>query len=168
MIPSDVQPRGSRSEPRVDLPERAAARDRVLLPAELADDEFARREAAVVALDHLAHDLTRHHAADRRRLLVGARFAHPRAHVRVEREEVRANEHLARARLGERRLDEGEVRLLRKADGPSRERDLAIRHGPSFSRAGSIRGDRCHQVMIMEPAGLEPATFWLPARRSPS
>ena len=106
----------------------------MLLPAELTDDEIARRISAVGALDHLAHDLTGHDLADRRRFRVRACLAHPPAHVRIEREPLRADEHLALPRLGNGRLEEREVGFLRKADGTGGEGDLAIGHGFSFPR----------------------------------
>ena len=89
-----------RGDVRVELAERTAASDRVVLPAQLPDRNVSRREARVSALDHLTDDLTGHRLTDLGRLRVRARFAHARAHVRVEREPLRADEHLTRSGLG--------------------------------------------------------------------
>ena len=115
-----------RGDVRVQLAKRAAAGDRVVLPAQLPDHNVSRREAGVSALDHLTDHLTRHRLADLGRLRVRARFAHARAHVWVEREPLRADEHLTRSGLRDLRLDEREVRLLRESDGPRGERDLSV------------------------------------------
>src|SRR5215207_2537281 len=53
-----------------------ASRDRVLLPAELADDEVTGREAPVLALDHLPERLRRDDVTKLERSGVGAGLAH--------------------------------------------------------------------------------------------
>ena len=182
--PEDVQRGLRRRQVGIELSERAAAGDGVVLPAELPDDEVARREARILALDDLPDRLPRHRLAHLGRLRVRARRAHPPAHVRVEREPLRAHEHLAGPRRRHRALDEREVRLLRETLG--REASVICRFttAKTFSQRSSERRSRDLQgssrvtgsapadlvtcAGTMEPAGLEPATFWLPARRSPS
>jgi len=108
------------------LAQGAGARDGVLLPAERPDDEIAGLEARVVALDRFADGLRRHHLADLDRLRVGARGAHATALIWVDRRPEDADEHLARARLRHRRLDELEVLLARKARRPRCQRHRAV------------------------------------------
>ena len=122
----DVQRRLRRCEARVELAQHAATGDRIVLPAELADDGVAGREARVVARRHFTDDLAGHRLTELGRLRVGAGGAHPPAHVRVDREPLRLDEHLAGPGLGNRRLDELEVRVLRKALGASCKHDLPV------------------------------------------
>jgi hypothetical protein len=55
--PYDMESERRRIEHLRNPPQRATARDRVLLPAELADDQISRRVPTVVTLDHLAQRL---------------------------------------------------------------------------------------------------------------
>ena len=81
-----VQGRLRRSERRIELPQRAAARDRVVLPAELPDDGVAGREPRSCAFHDLTDDLARHRLAELGRLRVRARRAHAPAHVGIDGE----------------------------------------------------------------------------------
>src|SRR5437660_10416793 len=66
------------------------------------------------------------------RLGVGARRAHAAAHVGIEREPQRLEQHLAVARLRHRRFGEPEVLRFRRGLGPRGEQDLAVhRHDRS-------------------------------------
>ena len=113
-------------EARVELAEGAATSDGVVLPAELSDDEVAWRKARVAALRHLSHRLPGHRLADLRRLRVRPRLAHPPAHVRIEREPLRAHEHFARAGLRDLGFDQRKAGLLRESLGPRGKRDLPV------------------------------------------
>jgi hypothetical protein len=117
---------------RVDLAERAAAGDGVLLPAELADDGVAGSEPRVVALDDLAHHLARHRLAELGGLRVRPRRAHPPAHVRIDGEPLRVHEHLAGPGRRDLGLDEREVGVLGEPFGARRQHDLPV-HAPSLS-----------------------------------
>ena len=89
-----------RRERRIDLAERAAARDRVVLPAELADDDVARGEPRVAALDDLADRLPGHRLAD---LRSASRRSAPRSCARACTGRARARA-IARAPRPARRL----------------------------------------------------------------
>ena len=108
------------------------------------------RRERILALDDLSHRLPRHRLAHLGRLRVRARRAHPPAHVRVDREPLRAHEHLAGARRRYRALDEREVALLREALGPSRQRDLPVHHDRDLltgsGEAATFRDLRASQI----------------------
>ena len=87
----------------VDLAQLLAVEHGVFLPAAHAEHEVAGRELRVVRAHHLADGAAGHDLADADRLGVGLRVAHAPAHVRVEREPERAQQHLARAGLRDRR-----------------------------------------------------------------
>src|SRR5277367_2292351 len=94
----------------VDDVEAGAVGHEIWLPAAHADDEIAGLEARIVRLDDFADRPAAHHRPDLLRLGVGFGVAEPAAHVGIEREKMIAYENLARAGLGNGRLDEPEMR----------------------------------------------------------
>ena len=116
-----------RVEERRHGAQHPAACDGVVLPPELPDDQVAFGEAAVVRLDDLAERLGGHHLPDLDVLRIRAGRAHASALVRVDRGPQHADEHLARAWLGDRLLDEGEVALGGEAGWARGQRDRAAR-----------------------------------------
>ncbi|MFO1426845.1 MAG: hypothetical protein U1F11_07690 [Steroidobacteraceae bacterium] len=76
--------------------------------------------------DHLADDLAAHDRAELDRRDIGCRFVHAAAHVGIERQVVRAHQHLALADGRQGTLDQAEVFLARPALRPAREQHLHI------------------------------------------
>jgi hypothetical protein len=120
------QRRRDRGLRRVDLADRVRLEQRKVLPAAIADDEVAGREAVEVGFDHLAHRAAGHHLADRDRRRVRRRVAHAAAHVGIERQIDGAGEQFARPWLRRRALLEPEVVRSRPALRPLREDDAAV------------------------------------------
>src|SRR5262249_18447688 len=147
--PEDVQRERRRVDPGRHAPQRAAAGDRVLLPAELPDDEVAGGEASVVALDHFPEALRRDHIAELERPRVASRLAHASPLIRVDRDVVHMHEDLTAAWSGNVRFVECEVRLLRKAVRSRGQRDPSV-------HASSIALVRLGFTMGYAPPGTNP------------
>src|SRR5262249_13365999 len=98
----------------------------VLLPAERSHHDVAQLEARRAALDDLAHRLRGHHLSQLDVPRVRPSLVHAAALVRVEREPEGARDHLPRARLRDRRVDEGEAGFRRLAYGTRGERHLPV------------------------------------------
>ncbi len=115
----------------------APVAERVILPAAIGEDQGPLREFGVARLDHARHRAAGHDSADLDRFGVGRRVAHPPAHIGIEGEEQGAQQHLARARPGNRTGFEAEVGGLRRTLRPGGEDDASI----------AIRS-LCHDQMI--------------------
>jgi hypothetical protein len=102
----DVESQRRGLEPRRNGPEGAAACHRVLLPAELADDELSRLEARVAARDDFAQRLRGDHVSELQRPGVGAPLAHASPLIGIERDVQGPDVHLPRPRLGNLRFVE--------------------------------------------------------------
>ena len=94
------------------------------LPAEIARDQIADREAWVAGLDDLADDFTAHHAADLDGFDIRLGIAHSAAHVGVEREPVAADAQLAVGERCERRFGDAEVLEHGRPGRAAGEQDL--------------------------------------------
>ena len=104
-----------RRQTRIDLLCLAGSKQGVVLPAAAAGHDLARGEAGEIGAHHLTDRAAGHDLAERHRLRIGRPLVHPPAHVRVEREIDRPDEHLAGAGLGNRRLLEPEILRPRAA-----------------------------------------------------
>src|SRR6185369_16835009 len=118
----------------VDLAQHAglaAVDDRVLLPATVADDVVAGLVVRMARFDDFADGAALHHLVERLRLRVALGVVHAAAHVRVEAQEVVANEHLPLARRTDGLFEQAEVVGRRLAARTRDEMDLSIdlRHG---------------------------------------
>ena len=94
------------------------------LPAEIARDQIADREARVAGLDDLADDFAAHHAADLDGFDIRLGVAHATAHVGVEREPVAADAQLAVGERCERRFGDAEVLEHGRPGRAAGEQDL--------------------------------------------
>ena len=103
---------------RIELAQARAVRHRVILPAAIAEHDVARLESGMPRIRHLVDRAADHRLTDLDGLRVGPRRAHAPAHVGIEREPQRAQQHLALARLRRRALFEAEIARLRRALGP--------------------------------------------------
>ena len=111
---------------RIELAQPSAARQRVVLPAAIAEHDVAGRVARMARLDDLADRAADHRRPDGGRLGIGFRGAHAAAHVGVERQIARAHQQLALAGLGDRRLGELEIVEAGRALRPALQQDLAV------------------------------------------
>ncbi len=139
-----VQRERRRVEDLGNPPNRAGSDYRVLLPAELSDDQVAGREASVLALDDLRQRLGRDHVAELELLRVRARLAHSAALVGIDGDPEHPHEDLAWRGISDLHLVEDEVLILRKALRPRGERYAPVclhenRHVPPFSNSLRIR-----------------------------
>ena len=87
------------------------------LPAAAADHEVAGREAGHRGGDDLADAFPGHHPADLHRRRVGGAVGEPAAHVRVDRQEQRAGQHLALRQHRQLFLVQREIGGARRAGG---------------------------------------------------
>ena len=94
--------RRDRRERRIDLAQALAVRHRMGLPAVRTEYDVTHGNAVEIRRYHLAYRAAFHHLPDRDRLGVGRRIAHAPAHVGIEREPQRAQQHFACARRGDR------------------------------------------------------------------
>jgi hypothetical protein len=76
------------------------------------DDHVAGRQALGLGGDDLPHRAAGHRLVEPEGRHVGLHVVHAAAHVRVDRHVAVADQHLARARVGHRDLDEAEVAVL--------------------------------------------------------
>ena len=100
-----------------------AVGDGVGLPAVRAEHDVARGKAVEVRGHDLADRAALHHLPDGDRRGVGRRIAHPPAHVGIERQPKRAQQHLARPRLRDRHFLDAKIALFRLADRPRRQQN---------------------------------------------
>ncbi len=90
----------------VDALDGLCRHDRVFLPAGMGEHDIARSEVGRAQFDDLGHDFAGHDRAEFDGKRVGARRAHPSAHIRIEREIERAQQHLSvRRRLHPRHVE---------------------------------------------------------------
>ena len=124
-------------ERRIDLAQALAVAERVVLPAGVAEDDIARREAGVRRLDHPADRAADHGLADLHAWRVGLARVHAPAHVGVEGEVDGPAQNFALTRHGHRVFDQVEVALLGRALGTRGQHDLTVslfRHCPLLKR----------------------------------
>ena len=150
--------RGDRRRLGVELAQLRAGHDRVGLPAGVGEHLVAGRDALRARLDDLAHRAADHDVADLDGRGVGLGVAHPPAHVGVQREVERAQQHLALAHL--RQLDGPglEVAVLGLAHRPLRQGDLRGLHrssmAPQAPDAAAGRADEPRVTASMVTSGL--------------
>ena len=84
--------------------------------------------AIEIGRDDLADGAAFHHLADRDRLGIGRRVAHAPAHVGIERQPQRAQQHLAGPRRRDRHLLDAKIAFFRLADRPRRQQDALAAH----------------------------------------
>ena len=115
---------------RIDLVQALAVGQRMCLPAGARQHDIALGEGGIVGGDHLVDGARFHHAPDRHRRGVGRPVAHAPAHIGIERQPDRAQQHLAVAGRRYRHVFDAEVRWLRLADGTRCQNDaLGLGHG---------------------------------------
>src|SRR5262245_50307399 len=88
----------------IDFLHAGAVGQSMSLPAGTAYDDIAYGELRDVRSNYFADRAALHHIADANRLGIGRRIAHPAAHVGVERKPQRAQQHLVRSGLWDRKL----------------------------------------------------------------
>ena len=150
--PADVQQAHLRGEARharraqrqrgpADVAQRhqvLAVRQGVVLPAAVRQDQFTGAQVRMARLDHAADGAADQHFAqpDRRRV-AGADLLHQVAHVRVERQGQRAQQHLSRAGGRHGHGLEAEVLRHRAPGGAGGEHDAAV---DGRGHAGFLQG----------------------------
>ena len=83
-----------RRDRRIDLAQALAVGQRVALPAARAQHDVADVVAGLVGLNDLGDGAALHHAADLDRLGIGRRVAHAAAHIGIERQVERPQQHI--------------------------------------------------------------------------
>ena len=107
----------------VDLSHELPTGDGVGLPAIRAEHDVAHGKAVIIRGHNLADGAAFHHLADADRRGVRRRIAHPSAHVGIERQPQRAEQHLAHARRRDRHVLDAEITFVGLADRPRRQHD---------------------------------------------
>ena len=105
----DAERGRERRDRGIDLSQTLAARDRVLLPPRGTLHVIARREPVDVRGDDFVNRPADHDGTDFDRRRIRFRGIHPPAHVRIEREKERAQQHFARTGLADRFFLEAKV-----------------------------------------------------------
>ncbi|KOT02711.1 hypothetical protein DM50_3748 [Burkholderia mallei] len=106
----------------------------VVLPAGVRQHEIAVAERGHARRDDAAHRSAHHHAAELDGRSIRGRVAHAAAHVRIERQPDRAQQHLARRGHGHRRRFGAEI--LRRG----RALRARVQHDPAVGRLGLRHG----------------------------
>ena len=104
------------------------------LPAGVAQHHVAHLKASSLRFQYAANGAAYHHAAHRYRLGVRRAIAHAAAHVRVQREVKRLQEHFAFARRGHRPILETERVKRGDADRALSENDATMHGGVPAER----------------------------------
>ena len=124
--------RRDRRDLRIDLRKPLPVGDRVRLPARARQHDVALGESRIVGGRDLAHRAAFHHAADRHRLRIGRPVAHAPAHIGIERQPDRAQQHLASAGGRHGIFLDAEVGRFGFTDGAGSQNDaFALGHGLS-------------------------------------
>jgi hypothetical protein len=116
-------------EVRIDPADLVRGGDGVLAPSQAVQHSVAGGEVRGVRGDDDAHRAALERCTHLERRDVGLDVVHPASHVRVDRHELVADQHLAIARLGHVGLDEAEVRGYRPAGRSRCEADLTAGAG---------------------------------------
>ncbi|MNT29275.1 hypothetical protein D3C72_1650060 [compost metagenome] len=106
-----------------------AVADAHFLPAEHADHLVAWLELAVLALHHFTNGAADHHLVERLRRGVRLAVVHAPAHIRVERQEVVAHQHLAVGDLRHGHFFQPEIGRRHRALGTRGQDDALERVG---------------------------------------
>ena len=130
-LADEAEAEGERLQVGRQLAQALAVEDDVLAPAELALHGVARLEIGMAALDHDAGAAADHDVADLQGIgVLAVAAAHLPAHVGIDRQVVRAHQHLAVGGPRDRCLDEAEAARLRHAVRRLDVDELAMcRHG---------------------------------------
>ena len=106
-----VQREGRRLEGRRHATQRACPRERVLLPAELPDNEVAGGKPPIARCDDLADALGRHHLSDLQRRRVRTRVVHAPSLIRIDGSPQHPHEHFSLIRFTDIHDVERKIRL---------------------------------------------------------
>ena len=115
-----------RSDLRIDNAHAGAVAHGEFLPAESTFDVSALPGISRCWIGRPGRRLADHHFAQADRRGIRRAVVHAAPHVGIDRQIDRANQEFARPGRRHGRLDQLEIRFLRKAGGPRGQRDLSI------------------------------------------